>query len=90
VDWNGASVIINNLEIDILYEIRTHLFVDQQSCLSELSILKPSILDKVFLCLITCYRSEVINGANVRQAHFGILLDWLRDGKRNLAYLFIR
>jgi hypothetical protein len=26
------------------------------------------ILDKVFLCLITCYRFEVVNGSNLRQA----------------------
>jgi hypothetical protein len=32
------------------------------------------ILDKVFLCLITCYGPEVINGANLRQAYYGELL----------------
>jgi hypothetical protein len=32
------------------------------------------ILDKVFLDLITYYRSEVINGANLRQSYFGVML----------------
>jgi hypothetical protein len=39
------------------------------------NIEKIDMLNKVFLCLITCYRSEVIIGANLRQAHFDILLD---------------
>jgi hypothetical protein len=33
------------------------------------------MLDKVFLCLITCYGFEVINGANLGQANFGVLLE---------------
>jgi hypothetical protein len=39
------------------------------------NIEKIDMLDKVFLCLIRCSKSEVINGANLRQAYFGILLE---------------